>query len=104
MNPSKKTAFWLSRRGLAALAMVGFASYFLLVEHGEHLWGFLPYLILLLCPLMHLLMHHGHGHKGSRETHRPDGENPDSAAFRAGYTQGRDDAQADNGEGNEHER
>jgi hypothetical protein len=26
--------------------------------------GYLPFLLLLACPLMHLFMHHGHGHHG----------------------------------------
>jgi hypothetical protein len=36
-------------------------------EHRMHLSGligWLPYLILLACPLMHLFMHGGHGHGG----------------------------------------
>ena len=31
------------------------------VEHRVHLFGVLPYLFLLACPLMHLFMHHGRG-------------------------------------------
>ena len=57
-------SFWLSTRGLAALGLIAAASYFLLVEHREHLLAFLPYAILLACPFMHLFMHHGHGHHG----------------------------------------
>jgi len=40
--------------------------FFLLTEHRGHLFGVLPYLLLLLCPLLHLLMHgkHGGGHDG----------------------------------------
>lgn len=26
--------------------------------------GYIPYLILLLCPLMHVFLHRGHGHEG----------------------------------------
>lgn len=40
------------------------AAFFLVVEHRAHLLGFLPWLILLLCPLMHVFMHGGHGHGG----------------------------------------
>lgn len=39
------------------------ALFFLWEEHQAHLLGALPYLIFLLCPLLHLFMHHGHGHK-----------------------------------------
>ena len=47
--------------------LIGFlaiAAYFLITEHKAHLSGllnYLPYLLLLACPLMHLFMHHGHG-------------------------------------------
>jgi len=58
----------LSTRG----ALIGFAAiagYFLVTEHKAHLEGLLnyvPYLLLLACPLMHLFMHHGHdGHGGT---------------------------------------
>lgn len=37
--------------------------FYLWTEHRAHLYGTLPYLIVLLCPLMHLFMGHGgHGH------------------------------------------
>lgn len=32
----------------------------LFTEHRVHVLGFLPYLLLLACPLMHMF-HHGHG-------------------------------------------
>ena len=37
------------------------ALFYLLSEHRAHLFGILPYLFLLACPLMHIFMHHGHG-------------------------------------------
>ncbi|MED5523718.1 MAG: DUF2933 domain-containing protein [Pseudomonadota bacterium] len=54
--------FWLSARGMAALGLIAAASYFLLMEHRDHLLAFLPYAILLACPFMHLFMHHGRHH------------------------------------------
>lgn len=68
--------FWLSRKGLAALALVAAAGYFLLTEHHQHVLALLPYLILLACPLMHLLMHHdhGHGHSGKQDKEDEDHE------------------------------
>jgi hypothetical protein len=27
--------------------------------------GYLPFLVLLACPLMHMFMHHGHHHGGA---------------------------------------
>jgi len=35
------------------------AGFFLVVEHRAHVVQYLPYLLLLACPLLHLL--HGHG-------------------------------------------
>lgn len=95
MSHSKPSSFWLSSRGLAALTLVGFAVYFLLVEHGQHLWGLLPFLILLLCPLMHLFMHGGHGHHhADRESAaKPQEQSKESAAYQAGYEQARKDAE-----------
>jgi hypothetical protein len=48
------------------------AGYFLVMEHKAHLAGtfaYLPYLLLLACPLMHLFMHHGHGGHGGHGDH-----------------------------------
>jgi hypothetical protein len=38
------------------------AAFYLVTEHRAHLFGWLPYLIFLLCPLMHLFMHRSHPH------------------------------------------
>ncbi|HQQ64312.1 MAG TPA: DUF2933 domain-containing protein [Pseudomonadales bacterium] len=40
------------------VSVIGFLIY---TGHGAHMLGFLPYLILLACPLMHIFMHGGHG-------------------------------------------
>jgi len=40
------------------------AAVLVIAEHRLHVLGYLPWLILLACPLMHVFMHHGHGHKG----------------------------------------
>lgn len=84
---SKRDHFWLSGKGLAALLLIAGASYFLLMEHRQHLFAALPYLILLLCPLMHLFMHRGHHHG-----HRGDGEV--SGEQGAGADVGRNDREA----------
>ena len=39
-------------------------GFFLFTEHRAHLFGVLPYLLILLCPLMHVFMHKGHGGHG----------------------------------------
>jgi len=43
------------------------AGFFLLAEHKAQVLGLLPYLILLLCPLMHIFMHKGHGNHGDSD-------------------------------------
>ena len=53
--------------------LIGFlavGAFFLFTEHRAHLLGFLPYAILLACPLMHMLHGHGHGSHG-HEDDRP---------------------------------
>ena len=39
------------------------AAYFLITEHRAHVVQFLPFVLLLACPLMHLFHGHG-GHDG----------------------------------------
>ena len=73
---------WSSR---ARWAFAGFAiigAFFLVAEHRAHVLPFLPWLILLACPLMHIFMHGGHGghggHHGGED--RPGGGNGGSSA------------------------
>jgi len=61
MDHSKKKAFWKNPIVIIGLVAVG---YWLYVYHPQHALGFLPYAILLLCPLLHIFMHGGHGHGG----------------------------------------
>lgn len=37
------------------------AIFFLWEEHRAHILGIVPYVLLLLCPFIHLFMHRGHG-------------------------------------------
>lgn len=53
--------FWRSRGGLVAIGFLLIAAFLLFSEHRAHVLGYLPFLLLLACPLMHLFMHHGHG-------------------------------------------
>jgi hypothetical protein len=56
-----------SRAGLVLLAFLAIGAFFLLTEHRAHLLGLLPWLLLLVCPLLHLFMHRGHGGHGEDE-------------------------------------
>jgi hypothetical protein len=68
-------SFWFTSKGVAALSLIGAASYFLLTEHRAHALSFLPYLILLACPLMHMFMHGKHGHNRSKASDHSNGDN-----------------------------
>ena len=63
MDGETRTPWWRTPFGLAACGFLIVAAFFLLTEHTAHVFGILPYLLLLACPLMHF-MHHGHGHGG----------------------------------------
>ncbi|MDX2370680.1 MAG: DUF2933 domain-containing protein [Colwellia sp.] len=44
---NKQRSFWSTPKGWAALGLIGAASYFLLIEHTQHLFQFLPFLLML---------------------------------------------------------
>lgn len=59
--------WWQRPSGLALLTMALIALFYWLREHWGHVLGLAPYLLLLACPLMHLLHRHGrHDHSRSR--------------------------------------
>ena len=66
------SAFLRSPTGLVMLGFLAIAAFFLIVEHTAHVFGVLPFALLLLCPLLHLFMHGGHGgHSGHSEHQEP---------------------------------
>jgi len=60
-------SFRRSPAGLALLVAAPAGGFYLVTEHTAHLFGALPYLLILACPLMHLFMHQGHGHGAHHE-------------------------------------
>ena len=63
-------SFWRRPAGMALATAALIAGFYMLREHWGHVLGFWPYLLLLACPLMHLM--HGHGHGGhGRHPHTP---------------------------------
>lgn len=60
---------WFSLGLWAAIALVG---YVVIIEHRNHVLDFLPYVLLLVCPLMHLFMHGRHGHHHHHHDHQRD--------------------------------
>ena len=53
-----------SPAGIALAVVMAVGGFYLLTEHMAHVFGVLPYLLVLACPLMHMFMHHGHHHGG----------------------------------------
>ena len=53
---NKNKSFWSTPKGWAALGLIAAVTYFLLMEHRVHVFAYLPFLILLLCPLLHFFM------------------------------------------------
>lgn len=49
-------------RRVVLAVLLAIAAFYLWSEHRAHVFGALPYLLLLACPLMHLFHHGGHGH------------------------------------------
>lgn len=50
---------------MLATAIAAGLAFYVLQEHWAHALGFLPYLLFLACPLMHLFMHRGHKHNSA---------------------------------------
>ncbi|WP_431484416.1 DUF2933 domain-containing protein [Pseudomonas solani] len=56
-----ESPFWKRKIGIALIMLAVIGVFYVAREHSGHLSQALPYLILLLCPLMHLF---GHNHGG----------------------------------------
>lgn len=63
-----------SRTNIVLVAFLAIAGFYLIAEHRAHLLGWLPFLIILACPLLHIFMHSKHGghsdHSGESSTPR----------------------------------
>lgn len=76
-NPRQRERFHIPL-AMGFCIFLAIAVFLLLREHRAHFLGLLPYGLLLLCPLVHLFMHRGHGdhdhssHQG--DNHRDHGE------------------------------
>ena len=57
---STRPVYWL-----LVCAFVAIAVFYVWNDHRSHLWGALPYVLLLACPFMHMLMHRHHGESGA---------------------------------------
>ena len=62
--------FWTSRAFLVCAGLLVTAGFLLWTEHLAHALGYLPFLLILACPLMHIFMHGGHGGHGGHGHHQ----------------------------------
>ena len=66
-RPQRRALLWL-----AMWAAIALLAYVVIIEHGNHVLDFLPYALLLVCPLMHVFMHGRHGqHHAHRHGNAP---------------------------------
>jgi hypothetical protein len=63
-QPRWRIPYWMG-----ACVFLVVAGFFLWEEHRAHLLGALPYVLLLVCPVVHMFMHRGHGGHGGHHTH-----------------------------------
>lgn len=61
MDHTNKPAGWRQPFPWVLIGFLAAGGSLLFTEHRAHVLGVLPFLLLLLCPVMHLFMHHGHG-------------------------------------------
>ena len=63
--PPRKPHCFKMAWGFALVAVATVTAYLLWRTHRSHVIAVLPYLLLLLCPLLHILMHRRHGGRHS---------------------------------------
>jgi hypothetical protein len=74
---ARKGSFFSSRANIVLIGFLAIAGYFLITEHYAHIVPFLPWLLLLACPIMHLFMHGGHHGHDQTSDNAPSGrQNP----------------------------
>lgn len=64
-QPSESRNWLRSRGNILLLLVLGIVGFLLFTDHRAHVFGILPYLLLLACPFMHMFMHRGHGKHGN---------------------------------------
>lgn len=62
---SAKLSGWRHKAAFGGFLAV--SLFYLVMEHMLHLFGFLSYFLVVICPLMHLMLH---GHQGVRPEHK----------------------------------
>lgn len=75
MDNSGKFRFggWLlSRTGLVFIIFLAISAFFLITEHTAHLFGILPYALVLLSLALYLLTRQADSHNGKNGSHQPE--------------------------------
>ena len=63
-----------SRTKIVFAILLAIGAFFLLTEHRAHVFGYLPFILLLACPLLHMFHHGGHAHGADEDPRRDDGQ------------------------------
>lgn len=63
---------------LLCVLVAAVAALLVLTGHGPHVLGYLPFVFLFACPVMHMFMHKGH-HRHGADSRHPDGPGKESA-------------------------
>jgi hypothetical protein len=72
MNTIDKSLNWLNNLSWTYILLTGIflaGGYLLWERYQQQLFSYLPYLVFLLCPLMHIFMHKGHGKHKNHDDH-----------------------------------
>lgn len=67
-RPLPAPRWYRTRNGRVLLAVSAVGAIYLLTEHWAHALPYLPWLLILACPLLHVFMHGGHGGHGGGST------------------------------------
>lgn len=65
-QPPKKP-WWKTPFGMLCTAVFLIALFVLIQDHAAHIGNYWIWLILLVCPLMHIFMHGHHNHSNKKE-------------------------------------
>jgi hypothetical protein len=75
MEPNQHTLHQDENRGrrftpanIVLYGLLAIAAFYLIAEHRAHLLGWLPWLLILAFPLLHVFMHGKHGGHGGGDT------------------------------------
>ena len=75
-HDQQKTGVPLSRATMVLVAFLAIAGFYLVAEHRAHVFAYLPFVLLLACPLLHVFMHGGHGGHGGTDPKAPAPDGP----------------------------